>query len=85
MKFFASIFLAIMPFCAAAVTADYNVIPLPNTINLTAEAPFMLGGDVTIAADEANVHNADMLAGYVKESAGIVIGSPATSRNPRVL
>lgn len=80
MKFFASIFLAIMPFCAAAVTADYNVIPLPNTINLTAEAPFMLGGDVTIAADEANVHNADMLAGYVKESAGIVIGKQGAGK-----
>ena len=80
MKFFASIFLAIMPFCAAAVTADYNVIPLPNTINLTAEAPFMLGGDVTIAADEANVHNADMLASYVKESAGIVIGKQGAGK-----
>ena len=80
MKSFASIFLAIMPFCAAAVTADYNVIPLPNTINLTAEAPFMLGGDVTIAADEANVHNADMLAGYVKESAGIVIGKQGAGK-----
>ena len=40
----------------------------------------MLGGDVTIAADEANVHNADMLAGYVKESAGIVIGKQGAGK-----
>ena len=80
MKSFASLFLAIMPFCAAAVTADYNVIPLPNTINLTAGAPFVLGGDVTVAADEANAHNADMLAGYVKESTGIVIGKDGAGK-----
>ena len=40
----------------------------------------MLGGDVTIAADEANVHNADMLASYVKESAGIVIGKQGAGK-----
>ena len=80
MKSFASLFLAIMPFCAAAVTADYNVIPLPNTINLTAGAPFVLGADVTVAADEANAHNADMLAGYVKESTGIEIGKDGTGK-----
>ena len=40
----------------------------------------MLGGDVTIAADEANVHNADMLASYVKESADIVIGKQGAGK-----
>ena len=54
-------------------SADYNVVPLPQAIEMTGGAGFELDGNTVIAysGDEAMKRNAELLAGYVKESTGI--------------
>lgn len=67
-----STLLALVPLAAGAATADYNVIPLPNTIEAQPGAAFVLGTDVTILADGAEMQrNAGVLAGYIKEATGV--------------
>ena len=58
---------------AAAPTACYNVIPLPNSVEMIKAKPFVLDAGVTIEAQgDEMVRNARFLAGYIKESTGIV-------------
>ena len=54
-------------------TADYNVVPLPQEINLTEGAGFQLNGNtvITYGGNEALKPNAQFLAGYIKESTGL--------------
>lgn len=60
----------------AAVTANYEVIPMPQEINLAADGqPFMLDSSVkiTYTGDKGMKRNATFLASYVKENAGITL------------
>lgn len=50
MKLFASLFMAFLPVMSVAVTADYNVIPLPNKVDVSSDSPFVLNSEVTIRA-----------------------------------
>ena len=54
-------------------TADYNVVPLPQEINLSEGDGFELNGNTVIAynGDDAMQRNAQLLAGYIKESTGL--------------
>ena len=59
---------------AADFTADYQVIPLPQEISLTAKAPFVLNASTAIVYPEGNAdmqRNADFLAGYIKDNTGL--------------
>ena len=59
---------------AADFTADYQVIPLPQEVSLTAKAPFVLNASTAIVYPEGNAdmqRNADFLAGYIKDNTGL--------------
>ena len=72
MKLFASLFMAFLPVMSVAVTADYNVIPLPNKVDVSSDSPFVLNSEVTIrATGDEMVRNADVLAGYIKQATEI--------------
>ena len=65
-------FLALLPLAASAAVADYNVIPRPDTVELTKGAPFILSGSTAILADGPEMQrNADMLSSYIREASGI--------------
>jgi hexosaminidase len=58
---------------AETVIADYNVVPLPQTVNLTDEKPFILDSNTQIFytdGDEQMKRNANFLAQYIKEIMG---------------
>ncbi|MFJ1491307.1 glycoside hydrolase family 20 protein [Capnocytophaga canis] len=59
----------------SSVSADYHVVPLPNSIQKTTnEQPFLLNSSTKITypkGDEALKRNADFLAEYVKEQTGM--------------
>lgn len=59
--------------CHTEKEADYQVIPLPQEVNLTQEAPFKLSGSVLIAYPENNAllkRNAEFLSEYIRQSTG---------------
>ena len=71
---FLSLFIACCSlFSATAQTADYNVVPLPQTIRMESGAGFELNGSTVIVHDgnKAMKKNAELLAGYIKESTGL--------------
>jgi hexosaminidase len=60
--------------CSQREQANYQVIPLPQEINLTEGKNFVLDDKVRIVVPEENpqmMRNAEMLAEYVKEATGI--------------
>lgn len=66
--------------CHKVTEANYQVIPLPQEMNLTKETPFELNGNTTIVYPENNEllkHNAEFLAAYLAQAA-IGIGNPPT-------
>ncbi len=85
MKLLTSIFAALLPIASVAVTADYNVIPLPNTIDINSNTPFVLDSSVSVVADgDEMLRNANVLAGYVKETTGISLNVNADGRYIRL-
>ena len=65
---------------AAGTTANYNVIPLPQQISLTAKAPFVLNAATPIVYPEGNAdmqRNADFLAGYINDNTGLQLQTTA--------
>ena len=57
---------------AAAQTACYDVIPLPNEVVKLSAKPFVLDAGTSInASGDELVRNAEFLARYIKESTGI--------------
>ncbi len=58
-----------------AVTASYNVVPLPQEIAMGQEKGFVLNKNTSIVytGDEAMKRNAELLAEYIKESTGLVL------------
>lgn len=52
---------------------DYEIVPLPQTVNISQEAPFILKNSTKITypkGNEAMEQNAAFLASYIKESTG---------------
>lgn len=70
--FFILLACAVIPCLAAPVmTADYNVVPLPNSVTMTGGEPFELISSTTVAYPEGNKdmeRNAQFLARYVNDA-----------------
>lgn len=73
-KIFSIVLLFMATLCANAQTADYNVVPMPQSVELTGKASFLLNKDVRIAYPEAceeMARNAQFLQEYVEKNTGI--------------
>lgn len=70
--FFILLACAVIPCLAASVmTADYDVVPLPNSVTMTGGEPFELTPSTTVAYPEGNKdmeRNAQFLARYVNDA-----------------
>lgn len=70
--FFILLACAVIPCLAAPVmTADYNVVPLPNSVTMTGGEPFELTPSTTVAYPEGNKdmeRNAQFLSKYVNDA-----------------
>lgn len=75
--FFILLACAVIPCLAAPVmTADYNVVPLPNSVTMTGDEPFELTPSTTVAYPEGNKdmeRNAQFLARYVNDATGMTL------------
>lgn len=75
--FFILLACAVIPCLAAPVmTADYNVVPLPNSVTMTGDEPFELTTSTTVAYPEGNKdmeRNAQFLARYVNDAIGMTL------------
>lgn len=75
--FFILLACAVIPCLAAPVmTADYNVVPLPNSVTMTGDKPFELTPSTTVAYPEGNKdmeRNAQFLARYVNDATGMTL------------
>lgn len=75
--FFILLACAVIPCQAAPVmTADYNVVPLPNSVTMTGDEPFELTTSTTVAYPEGNKdmeRNAQFLARYVNDATGMTL------------
>lgn len=75
--FFILLACAVLPCLAAPVmTADYNVVPLPNSVTMTGDKPFELTPSTTVAYPEGNKdmeRNAQFLARYVNDATGMTL------------
>ena len=72
--YFWLILVCVFASCAKREKANYQVIPLPQEINLTEGKNFVLDKSVCIITPEENAQlyrNAEFLAEYVKEATGI--------------
>ena len=73
-----------------AQVANYDVVPLPQTVNLSAKPGFVLNESVSIMYPEGNTdmqRNARFLSDYVKEMTQLVLGSqplPAKAKLAKV-
>lgn len=73
-----------------AQMANYDVVPLPQTVNLSAKPGFVLNESVSIMYPEGNAdmqRNARFLSDYVKEMTQLVLGSqplPAKAKLAKV-
>lgn len=64
----------LLPSTAAGQTADFNIIPRPQQVNVSNDAPFILSAKTVISLG-TNSHNmkrnANMLASYIEQATGI--------------
>lgn len=75
--FFILLACAVLPCLAApVVTADYNVVPLPNCVTMTGDGPFELTTSTTVSYPEGNAdmeRNARFLSKYVNDATGMAL------------
>lgn len=75
--FFILLACVVIPCLAAPVmTADYNVVPLPNSVTMTGDKPFELTTSTTVAYPEGNKdmeRNAQFLVRYVNDATGMTL------------
>lgn len=75
--FFILLACAVLPCLAApVVTADYNVVPLPNSVTMTGDGPFELTTSTTVSYPEGNAdmeRNARFLSKYVNDATGMAL------------
>lgn len=68
--------------CDTEQKADYQVIPLPQEVNLTQEAPFKMDGNVLIAYTKNNAlleRNARFLSDYIRQAIGFNVQTKAVN------
>lgn len=73
--------------CHTEKEANYQVIPLPQEVNLTQETPFKLSGSVLIAYPENNAllkRNAEFLSEYIRQSTGYAPKTKALAEGEQV-
>jgi hexosaminidase len=64
----------LLPSTAAGQTADFNIIPRPQQVNVSNDAPFTLNAKTVISLGTNNQdmkRNANMLASYIEQTTGI--------------
>lgn len=64
----------LLPSTAAGQTADFNIIPRPQQVNVSNDAPFTLSTKTVISLGTNNQdmkRNANMLASYIEQATGI--------------
>ena len=64
----------LLPSTAAGQTADFNIIPHPQQVNVSNDAPFTLSAKTVIILGTNNQdmkRNANMLASYIEQATGI--------------
>lgn len=64
----------LLPSTAAGQTADFNIIPRPQQVNVSNDAPFTLNAKTVISLGTNNQdmkRNANMLASYIEQATGI--------------
>lgn len=75
--FFILLACAVLPCLAApVVTADYNVVPLPNSVTMTGDGSFELTTSTTVSYPEGNAdmeRNARFLSKYVNDATGMAL------------
>lgn len=72
---------------AADVVADYQVVPLPQSISLTSKAPFVLTENTVITYPKGNIqmkNNAQFLSSYIKDNTGLTL-STVTKKTKHVI
>lgn len=70
----------LLPSTAAGQTADFNIIPRPQQVNVSNDAPFTLNAKTVISLgtnSQDMKRNANMLASYIEQATGI---RPAISK-----
>ena len=70
----------LLPSTAAGQTADFNIIPRPQQVNVSNDAPFTLSAKtvISLGTNSKNMkRNANMLASYIEQATGI---RPAISK-----
>lgn len=73
--------------CQTGLTADYQVIPLPQEVNLTQEKTFKLSRNTRIVYPESNDllrRNAEFLSGYISQSTGYTLRTEAVAGSEQV-
>lgn len=71
----------LLPSTAAGQTADFNIIPRPQQVNVSDDAPFTLSAKTVISLgtnSQDMKRNANMLAFYIEQATGI---RPAVGKN----
>lgn len=71
----------LLPSTAAGQTADFNIIPRPQQVNVSNDAPFTLNAKTVISLgtnSQDMKRNANMLASYIEQATGI---RPAISKS----
>lgn len=64
----------LLPSTAAGQTADFNIIPRPQQVNVSNDAPFTLNAKtvISLGTNSQNMkRNANMLASYIEQATGI--------------
>ena len=64
----------LLPSTAAGQTADFNIIPRPQQVNVSNDAPFTLSAKtvISLGTNRQNMkRNANMLASYIEQATGI--------------
>ncbi len=64
----------LLPSTAAGQTADFNIIPRPQQVNVSNDAPFTLSAKTVISLgtnSQEMKRNANMLASYIEQATGI--------------
>ena len=65
-----------------SATANYNVVPLPQSIAMAKGKPFVLNESTTITCTTSNElmqHNASFLAEYIADATGIKLAHTTTA------
>lgn len=75
--------ISLMPLCGVARgVADYEVVPMPESITPGSGRPFVLGAATTVvypAGNSALEKNAMMLAGYIRDITGLEVKAAASA------